>query len=341
MTRHVFVAVALGLTALAGAGSPIGAQQAGSSVVTVRPPHVSDSVSALRRAQLDAARAAGLRLGSIRAAERAGYRRIAPRSITDLTPFMGEHWLNARLLRSPTVRMTRPAYLMFYPLPSNTEEPTLVGLAYGILQPTGAPVPDGFAGPLDRWHVHLPCADVPGLKSTLAHGVSDCLALGGRPGATQIAMVHVWLGVPNPDGPFAPSNPALPYVATELTPPTAAELHDPQRGPMLRALGLALGETFHAVPRLGGLVDVHPDSTFAVRVAPHRARIRELLPGLREAQTETDRQRFDLLAHAAITEWEAIRAAYMNTADGALPILIGRWYDAALTPPPTPVQHPQ
>ena len=171
------------------------------------------------------------------------------------------------------------------------------------------------------------------MSTILVNDEEDCRALGGRPGAVQLTMVHVWLNTPNPDGPFAPDNPALPYVAVGLTPPTAEELAAPERDGRIRSLALALGETYGAVPRLGGLIDQHPDSSFARRVAPHRERIRALLPQLRSADSSGNQTLYEQLADTAIAEWNVIRQAYLDAAGSdALRFLIERWFNSAVDP---------
>lgn len=310
------------------------------SACTPRPTNriapVSDrkDVAALQRAQLDTATIVAEGLADRVAALRAGFHRIAPRAANDLRPFMGEHWINERNLGVRFLDLQRPAYLMFYPL-AGSDELTLVGTAYGTVQPAGEPVPNGFAGSNDRWHTHVPCANVPGLDALLAENTPHCLALGGKPGATHIAMVHVWVNKDNPLGPFAHDNPALPYVAVGLTPPTAENMANPERARWLRALGLALSETYGAVPRLSSRLELHPDSTFAQTVAPMRERIKRLLPRVRTADSDGNATEFERLGNRAIAEWQHIREAYLDAALARSPelrSLFQRWFEAALDP---------
>ena len=216
-----------------------------------------EDVATLQRAQLDTATIVAGGLANHFAALSAGFHRIAPRAANDLRPFMGEHWINERNLGVRFLDLQRPAYLMFYPL-AGSDELTLVGTAYGTVQPAGEPVPEGFAGSDDRWHTHLPCVNVPGLDALLADDTRACLALGGVPGQTHIAMVHVWVNKENPLGPFAHDNPTLPYLAVGLSPPSADNMANPERARWLRTLGLALSETYGAVPRLSSRLDGSP-----------------------------------------------------------------------------------
>lgn len=279
-------------------------------------------------AQLDAARRFSLSVAKPIDAHRLGFHRIAHRGIKDLNPFVGEHWINEWNLYGDSLDPARPAYIMFYPvLPDSAP----IGFAYGVAQRSGSPPPDGFAGEADVWHVHQTCHDLEALGSALVRSVDDCTALGGRPGSSQIAMVHVWLEPANPDGPFAAFNPALPFVATGLAPPTAEDMASPARASRLRRLGLALGETFGAVPRTGGLVDNPRNAEFRSRVAPHRDSITALLPALRDAERHGDRDRYDALATEMIAQWEAVRAAYLELAGSdAARTLLERWFEAAV-----------
>ncbi len=241
---------------------------------------------------------------------------------------VGEHWINERYLRTPSLDVVHPAYLMFYPF--GVDEYRLVGTAYGLVQPTGAAAPDGFTGDSDRWHVHLPCERLPVLRTTLVGSAAECRALGGVPAANQIAMLHVWLEPTNPTGPFAPDNPALPFAAVGLIPPTAAELVRTADAAWFRELGLALSETYGGTPRLSAMI-AHLDSTF-IRVAhPSRRLIQTLIPRLRDAQRHGDGDTYRRVGDRAIVEWGKIRDAYLAAAgQGNLGRLLEAWFRAAV-----------
>lgn len=82
-------------------------------------------------------------------------------------------------------------------------------------------MPEGFAGAADTWHVHdfrdgvvAALRDRPVLRWLARGWLDDRLAeRGGRP---RLAMVHVWVTLPNPDGPFAHHNRTLPYLKLGL-----------------------------------------------------------------------------------------------------------------------------
>ncbi len=298
----------------------------------------ADGLSAAARSQLEAAERAASRLGTRRAALAAGYRRLVPRAIgSDVNPVVGEHWINERHLRMAELDPARPAFLMFYPLPGGER---LVGVAYAMTQLSGAAAPEGFDGPSDVWHVHHPCAGVPELGFTLAHGAEDCAALGGTPGEAQMAMVHVWLEPPNPAGPFAPDHPGLPFVATGLRPPSAEALADPVRARRARTLGLALGESFGALPRLGAQVEHDPALGFPDRVAADREAIRMSVDAMRTAERHGDHTRYAAAADRAIAHWDRIRRAYLDAAPSpALRLLLERWFAAAAGEDPHHLTH--
>jgi len=296
--------------------------------VDLSPASLADST----RKQLDVARAVAARYASPAAARRDRYHRIAPPELTDLNPVAGEHWIKERLLRTRTLTIDQPQYLMYYP-GLGADSLTLVGLAYAVGIPAGSPQPDGFAGDDDHWHVHLPCTRVPGLGGILADSREQCLMLNGQPGTMQISMLHVWT-VASPDGPFAHYNPALPYLVSGLAVPPDDEFQLPERGRLLRELALALGETYGAVPRMGARIAQQPDSLFADLVRPQRERLRALVPALRDAQQQGDTAQFTNIALAAVRAWQTIRTAYLDAAvSPEHRSILGRWFEDASSPP--------
>jgi hypothetical protein len=172
--------------------------------------------------QLHAVRSATARYQDPGEAEREGYRRA--RFGVDL-PLMGEHWVNRDLLDQP-VDLLRPPVLQYVQV---GERRVLVGVAYGAWQRPGQAPPEGFIGTDDAWHSH----DMPDLiRQVTRHqpwyiraGADAGLAAGrfsGPGGRSELAMLHLWLWSPNPDGLFANYNPALPYLRAGLPPQWAA-----------------------------------------------------------------------------------------------------------------------
>lgn len=264
----------------------------------------ADSVGA--RMKLVAARHA-----DTSAARARGFGPLRIGQVSDLTPFQGQHWLHPWRVFSGSPNLDSPSFVMFVPI-DGTWRPA--GMAYSRRMTVGAPVPADLGGAKAPWHVHQPCAVVPGEGEALADGVEDCRARGGAPRPPEIAMVHAWT-VANPEGPFAHDNVALPYWVTGLTLPQAADLSTPRRARRTRALGLALGESFGAIMPYARLVEAAsamaalPDS-----LAIHRAAIRALVPRLRKADQSRNRRDRDSLAERMIREWEALRRLYAAAA---------------------------
>ena len=103
--------------------------------------------------------------------------------------------------------------------------PALVGIAYAVLVPSGEP-PAGLPVPPDAWHFHGGTVDAETFVSSHAGA--------GREGAgPRIAVLHVWLGIANPDGLFASDNWALPYARLGIPVPAVPA------AAVTRALGLA------------------------------------------------------------------------------------------------------
>jgi hypothetical protein len=258
------------------------------------------------------ARLAAARLPDTAAARRAGFRPLAVGSVTDLTPFQGQHWLMPARIRAGGDRLDQPSFVMFLPT-SSAMRP--VGLAYSRRIGHDDPVPDRLGDAVAPWHLHQLCLATPGEGTVLADGVDDCRARGGHPTPRQLAMVHAWTGIPSPDGPYSHDNVALPYLATGLTPPTAAELHGPDGARRARALGLALGETYGARMPFARRVERLSRGREGAALEAHRAAIRALVPELARAQAEHDPPRWNAVTDRAVAEWEALRRIY----DGLAP----------------------
>ena len=154
----------------------------------------------------------------------------------DLTPFQGQHWISLGLFfTNPPVDLSKPTFMMYLPVGDSLVP---IGVAYMRRINAAAALPTDLAGTPAEWHSHAFCNNVPGEGRALADGVDDCKARGGTPTPNQIAMVHTWT-VANPDGPYAHDNPALPFIATGLKPPSHFSRVE-------RLFGGALGESYGA-----------------------------------------------------------------------------------------------
>ena len=194
--------------------------------------------------------------------------------VKDLTPFQGQHWLQVqRFMTNGSIELSRPTFLMYLPLGDSLVQ---VGVAYTQRIDVKDSLPNMLGSDKVEWHSHVFCRTVPGEGRALADGPDDCAARGGSAAPRQIAMVHTWV-VPNPDGPYAHDNPALPYMATGLTPPHHATSDD-------RLLGVALGETYGAKLPMSHRIELE---------APRRGKNTEALVAARSK------------LKAAVSEWQA------------------------------------
>lgn len=286
MNHRVFAAGCLGLALLAAADPP----HTSAGVRGARPWHSADSVpgpderlSARARAQLEEARRATGALRTPEAAMAAGY---VP--MFGNVPLQGEHYVRIDLVEAGRFDVRRPSVLMFSRVAGT---PTLVGVAYAILHPGGAPMPGGFDGTADVWHAHDDLASVPGKR---------------------LVMTHAWFAS-SPEGAFARYNPALPFLVAGMTPPSAAELRDPARADRVRRLGRALALAGE-LPQELGLLERSAGGRLTGRLEPHREGIRALVPRLREARAESDEARYAHLAAQAVGHSEAVIALYREAA---------------------------
>ena len=164
--------------------------------------------------QLAAVRQATARYIDHEAAERDGYVRFG----REEQPLMGEHWYRKDLVAAP-LDLTRPSTLQYASIDGKR---MLVGVAYTVYQRPGEDLPDGFAGDQDHWHVH----DVPKLMLALTENrpflrkMAERRIARGKAGAgdgrTRLVMLHAWVGVESPDGPFSMRHRALPYLKAGL-----------------------------------------------------------------------------------------------------------------------------
>lgn len=159
-------------------------------------------------------------------------------------PMVGQHWNHPEgpdyTLDTP-LDFTRPNNLMYTWIEG---EPVLTGVAFVVRVGDGEPMPEGFTGSADHWHVHDletilagTLADRPILRWLGRRWVDNSFP-GGEDGRKRLAMLHVWVTVPNPDGPFALHNTALPYLKHGLSPQDAPRFDDA----VARGLALAVPE---------------------------------------------------------------------------------------------------
>jgi hypothetical protein len=133
-------------------------------------------------------------------------------------PLTGEHWYRKDLVLEP-FQLERPSTLQYASIHGRRE---LVGVAYTVYRRPGEPLPEGFAGSSDVWHVHdvtrigrALTQDQPLLRWLVNRRIQNGKA-GGGDGKTELTMIHAWLWLDNPDGVFALQHRALPYLRAGL-----------------------------------------------------------------------------------------------------------------------------
>lgn len=171
--------------------------------------HVSDSAvtaSAEAAAFVAAARAGSERYRDRNAAIAAGFRRLG----RDF-PSMGEHWAHPGKVIAGRFEVGDPAMLTYASIDG---KPVLLGVVYAIPLGPGEHPPVIPGGP-SPWHEHNGTVDE---ESFLPEHGGDHVE---TPTGTRLAILHVWTLLPNPAGPFAAENWALPFARLRLEPPMA------------------------------------------------------------------------------------------------------------------------
>lgn len=219
----------------------------------------------------------------------------------DLSPFQGQHWLAVKaFLKNEPVALEKPWFLMYLPVRDSLMP---IGVAYTQRVEANSASPTEIGGIPADWHVHIICRGIPGEGQVLADGVQDCLARGGDPGPKQITMVHAWV-VPNPDGPYAHDNPALPFIATGLRPPAHFTSDD-------RLFAIALGQSYGARLITAAYIERHAAAANrATKIDSLRATMRGLVDDLRAAERAGDTTRYAAARRKVMTTWSGFVDEY-------------------------------
>jgi hypothetical protein len=179
--------------------------------------------------------AAAERFREVSAAMMAGYRAVGPE-----IPAMGQHWIQPMLLNSSRVDPDQPPILEYATIGGHR---VLVGVAYAVVvEPNEAP-PEL---PISRrwWHQHS--------GDLTAESLSDSHAESGESDSDGVVVLHAWVPVTNPAGPFVAENWALPFLRAGLVPPAEISVSS------ARALALGTGALEHFLAQYRG--HMHPDS---------------------------------------------------------------------------------
>jgi hypothetical protein len=203
-------------------------------------------------------------------------------------PLQGVHYVRPDLIEVGKFDLTKPPVLMYAPVKG---EPTLVGVAYAYEHPRNQPAPEGFDGPNDDWHAH------------------DELS---RSPDEHIVMVHLWL-TDAPAGPFARYNPYLPYMATSLKRPSAAELNaNTAKGERARRLAFALAIATHP-PQVFDVLESRGGAELTRIAYPHRHAWMIAVDSLALAEKRGDTAEYDRIVTQTIAHSDALMAAYRGT----------------------------
>ena len=156
-------------------------------------------------------------------------------------PLMGQHWSPPEKLdldyQGPDAELdfARPNNLMYTEIDGQM---VLTGAAFVVRLGPGEPVPEGFDGTSDNWHVHdfkaawdAATEERPLLGWIGNWWLDNNWMVDGPEGRARGAMLHVWAALPNPDGPFADHNRVIPLLKLGIDPEYAQSLSlDAARG---------------------------------------------------------------------------------------------------------------
>jgi hypothetical protein len=204
-------------------------------------------------------------------------------------PTMGEHWVaRALMMNGRQTDRLKPSQLMFTKIGGRD---SLVGAAYAYLTAVGDTVRPVLFDGAPAWHEHPDLA----------------------PPGTTLVMLHVWF-VPSPDGPFAGTNPNLPFWAVGLAAPDTGRMRDPAFSARVWRAGLALGEIVDSTSLLSnvGLRMVNGGG-----LAARRDSVRALVPRLKAAERAGNRAQWDRVVEQVARQWDGMYAVYLNSAGSA------------------------
>lgn len=276
LLRRLILAVTPAVSLLA---APLSAQTSGMAGMHHS---ASSTVTAADRRQIDTVVRAITPLGTKDAASAAGFQ---PRF--GWIPTMGEHWVSIPQMTT-TGRQTnraKPSQLLFSKIDGRD---SLVGAAYAYITANNDTVRPVLFDGHPAWHEHPDLA----------------------PEGLTLVMLHVWF-VPSPDGPFAGTNPNLPFWAAGLAAPDEKRMSDSLFAGMVRRASLALAEvadTTSIFPRLKLRPEVGP------AVAARRDTVRSLIPELLSAQRARDTARWDRAAMKVAAQWDGMYQTYVASA---------------------------
>jgi hypothetical protein len=256
--------------------------------------------------EIEAVRAAVARYQDHAAAVADGYRHFT-RNRGPGNALMGEHWFLPGASREP-LDLERPSTLIYATIDG---EKRLVGVAWGVYRRPGEPLPEGFTGDADHWHVHhvdqMAAARAIGrpLLERIVERRREQGTLGAGDGRTELTMLHAWTGLENPAGIFVNDNVALPYARMGLP----LEWANPDDPAAARGVGLLLPEACEA--RAAVACD---DAAARVRAALEDALSGAIGPAAFNAAAAEAWRDYRAVAMASLTREQRERLAAMRAA---------------------------
>jgi hypothetical protein len=269
------------IAALIALPAPAVAQMSGTPGMShVAHSETATAVSTRARKQIDSVAKAVNSLATTSAASGAGFR-----PVFGWIPTMGVHWVaGGQMMNGRQANVKTPSQLMFSTINGRD---SLVGAAYAYVTATADTIRPVIFDGAPPWHEHKDL---------------------GPPGGTLV-MLHVWF-VASPEGPFAGTNPNLPFWALGLAAPDSVRMRNAAFKARVYRASLALSEVVDSsflFPNLQERPDVQ-----AV-LGPRRDSIRALIPELLAAQQSKDTGRWDRAMDKAASHWDAIYKAYVAT----------------------------
>ena len=137
-------------------------------------------------------------------------------------PLMGRHFYNESApdyVAGDELDFSRPNNVMYTEIDGRM---VLTGVAFVVRLGDEEPLPEGFAGDADRWHVHdfvraiEAATEERPLIRWLANRWLDANYRDKGDDRGRLAMVHAWVTLDNPDGVFADYNRTVPYLKLGL-----------------------------------------------------------------------------------------------------------------------------
>lgn len=257
------------------------------------------------------------------AARTAGFEPLGGAQVLDLSPFQGQHWVNRARVRSGGLSLSSPQMLMYAPVRGAYR---LVGVAFTVQLGDSVAVPRTLGGTAVDWHTHVGCIGG-ATPFSLPGSATTCRSLGGYVTRMRLAMVHVWTGVPSASGPYADSNPLLPFLAADIALPRE-ELLTGNGSEVLRQRALAIGHANNMrLPMMRWIEKGMTDESRA-RIAVANSRLHAAVEGYKTAAKASKRMAETRLD----SRWRETVDAYAASASAKQRLALSRQIEEHVNP---------